>query len=37
MTGLKGKGIEYVPIAEVVSNKRKANMEYYHMTRVLAR
>lgn len=37
MTGLKGKGIEYIPITDVISNKRKVNMEYYHMTKVLAR
>ncbi len=37
MTGLKGRGIEYVPLEEVVSRKRTANLEYYEMTRVLAR
>ncbi len=37
MTGLKGRGIEYVPLEEVVSHKRTANLEYYEMTRVLAR
>jgi len=37
MTGLKSKGIEFVPIADVINNKRKVNMEYYHMVKVLAR
>ncbi len=37
MTGLKGRGIEYVPLEEVISHKRTANLEYYEMTRVLAR
>ncbi len=37
MTGLKSKGIEFIPLADVISNKRKINMEYFHMTRVLAR
>lgn len=37
MTGLKGKGIEYIPLADVIANKRKVNMEYVHMAEVLAR
>jgi 6-phosphofructokinase 1 len=37
MTGLQGKNIEYIPLLDVISNKRNVNMEYYHMTRVLAR
>lgn len=37
MTGLKGRGIEYVPLEEVISHKRTANLEYYEMTKVLAR
>lgn len=37
MTGLKGRGIEFIPLADVISNKRSVNMEYYHMARVLAR
>lgn len=37
MTGLKGKGIEYIPLVDVISNKRKVNMEYVHMAEVLAR
>jgi 6-phosphofructokinase 1 len=35
MTGLKTKGIDFIPLADVVSNKRKVNMEYYHMAKVL--
>ena len=37
MTGLKGHHIEFVPLEEVISNKRTANLEYYEMTRTLAR
>ena len=37
MTGLRSKGIGFVPIADVINNKRKVNMEYYHMVKVLAR
>ena len=37
MTGLKGRGIDFVPISEVVANKRTVNMEYYEMAKVLAR
>jgi 6-phosphofructokinase 1 len=37
MTGLKGKGIEFIPLLDVISNKRKVNMEYFHMAKVLAR
>lgn len=37
MTGLKGKGIDFIPLADVISNKRKVNMEYFHMAKVLAR
>lgn len=37
MTGLQGKSIEYIPLLDVISNKRQVNMEYYHMTKVLAR
>src|SRR3990172_3121432 len=37
MTGLKGKGVDFVPLADVISNKRTVNMEYYHMAKVLAR
>jgi 6-phosphofructokinase 1 len=37
MTGLKGHGIDYVPLEDVISKKRTANLEYYEMTKVLAR
>ena len=37
MTGLQGQSIEYVPLADVIRNKSQANMEYFHMARVLAR
>ncbi|MCZ2127713.1 MAG: 6-phosphofructokinase [Anaerolineales bacterium] len=37
MTGLKGRGVDYVPLADVINNKRKVNMEYYRMVKVLAR
>lgn len=37
MAGLKGKGIDFIPLVDVISNKRKVNMEYYHMAKVLAR
>lgn len=37
MTGLKGKGVDFVPLADVIGNKRQVNMEYYHMAKVLAR
>ena len=37
MTGLKGQDIEYIPLEDVISNKRTANLEYYQMTRMLAR
>lgn len=37
MTGLKGRGIDYIPLADVVANKRRTNLEYHHMARVLAR
>lgn len=37
MTGLKSKGIDFIPLLDVINNKRKVNMEYYHMTKVLAR
>lgn len=37
MTGLKDRGIEYVPLEDVIKNRRMANPEYYEMTKVLAR
>lgn len=36
MTGVKGRGIDFVPISDVVANKRTVNMEYYEMAKVLA-
>lgn len=32
---LKSKGIDFVTLEEVVNNKRKVNMEFHHMARVL--
>ena len=37
MTGLKSKGIDLVPLEDVISHKRTANLEYYEMTKTLAR
>lgn len=37
MTGLKGRGVDFVQLADVISNKRKVNLEYFHMAKVLAR
>lgn len=37
MTGLKGRGIELIPIPDVIANKREISMEYYQMAKVLAR
>jgi 6-phosphofructokinase 1 len=37
MTGLKGKGVDFIPLLDVITNKRKVNMEYFHMAKVLAR
>jgi 6-phosphofructokinase 1 len=36
MTGLKGRGIDYIPLEEVIANKREVNMEYYEMVNLLA-
>ena len=36
MAGITDRGVQFVPLAEVVSNKRLINMEYYHMAKVLA-
>jgi len=36
MTGLQGRDIELVPLEEVISHKRTANLEYYTMARRLA-
>lgn len=37
MTGLQGREIVLVPLAEVTARCRRANLEYYHMARMLAR
>lgn len=37
MTGLRSKGIDFIPLADVISNKRRVNMEYFHMVKVLSR
>ena len=37
MTGLKGKGVDFIPLLDVISNKRQVSMEYSNMTKVLAR
>lgn len=37
MTGLKGRGVDFVPIADVIANERKVNMEFFEMAKVLAR
>lgn len=37
MVGLHGRGIEAVPIEEVLANKRTANLEYIELAQVLAR
>ena len=37
MTGLKGRGVDFVPIHDVISNKREISMDYYEMAKVLAR
>lgn len=37
MTGLKGRGIDFIPLEEVINHKRTVNMEYYNMAKVLAR
>jgi hypothetical protein len=37
MTGMKGRGIDFVPIPDVIANKREISMDYYDMAKVLAR
>jgi len=37
MTGLQGRNIEFIPLLDVISNKRNVNMEYFQMTKMLAR
>ncbi len=36
MTGLQGRGIDYIPLEEVIAGKREVNMEYYEMVGLLA-
>jgi 6-phosphofructokinase 1 len=36
MMGLRGRDIEAVPLADVVSRQREANLEYYEMAKMLA-
>ncbi len=37
MTALRGREITLVPLEEVISHERKANLEYYEIAQVLAR
>lgn len=37
MTGLQGRGIDYIPLEDVIAGKREVNMEYYEMVGLLAR
>jgi 6-phosphofructokinase 1 len=37
MVGLKGRAVEFIPLVQVMSHQRAANMEYYEMARQLAR
>ncbi len=37
MTGLKGRGVDFIPIPDVIANKRAFSPEYYDMAKVLAR
>lgn len=37
MTGLRGKGVDFIQLEDVIKNKHRINMEYYHMAKVLAR
>ncbi len=37
MTGIRGSGVKYIPLADVAANKRTVNMEYYSMAKVLSR
>ncbi len=36
MTGLQGREIELIPLAEIVGRQRQANLDYYRMARMLA-
>jgi 6-phosphofructokinase 1 len=37
MVGLKGRAVELIPLIQIMSHQRAANMEYYEMARQLAR
>jgi 6-phosphofructokinase 1 len=37
MTALQGRTIELLPLEEVIANLRPADLEYYHMAKMLAR
>jgi 6-phosphofructokinase 1 len=37
MTALAGRAIELLPLADVIAKKHPADLEYYHMARMLAR
>jgi len=37
MVGLQGRKINTIALAEVCANKRRANLEYYRMARMLAK
>jgi 6-phosphofructokinase 1 len=37
MTGIKDRSIDFVPISDVIANKREISMDYYEMAKVLAR
>jgi 6-phosphofructokinase 1 len=37
MTGLRGKGVDFTSLEDVINNKHRINLEYYHMAKVLAR
>lgn len=37
MLGLQGRGIESIPLEEVITNKRKANLGYYELAKTLAK
>jgi 6-phosphofructokinase 1 len=37
MTALHGRTIELLPLGDVIANQQPADLEYYHMARMLAR
>jgi len=37
MLGLQGREIEPTPLSEVCAEKRRANLNYYRMARMLAK